>query len=831
MSSSAITPERSTLPREDAVGFGTWGANPWVNPLAAVFLMALTVAVLGATLFSRELVFSNDHRDLALQFVHWRKFGFDELRAGHLALWNPHIYSGAPFFGGFQSALLYPPNWLYLCLPLGVAINTGIALHVFLTGFGMFLWMRERGLHPLAALFAGVIFMLSGPVFPHIYAGHLPNLCAMAWGPFVFLAIDGWLRSRTPGWLLMGAASVAMQILAGHPQYVFYTGAAAGLYAAAQVAIARDRLRAIAGLAAFPLAGAALSAVQLLEGFHAAAESVRNHGTTLAFAAKFGFPPENLLTALVPNFFGGLYTHHYWGRWQLWEMCVFFGVTGLVMAGYGLAKGPRFRVWSCAGVAFVLLVMAFGPYTPLFKLLYWYAPGFSHFRGWSKFTYPAVLLLIAVAATGFDVLLRGGVRSSRGGIFLLTLGLGVGAFALLENQGIARGAEGTLAPWRFCIHLLSNSVERSHVGARNLDGPVYIAAMAGYAVRQTGFAALALAILGALLLLARRHPRALAGVLVLASVEMVGYARSCLDRFPLQEAFTTPDARFLSAHAADSFRVDVQNNHNLAMSMGGYDLWGYDPGVLRRYAEWITASQGLDPDDATETIEFHRAPTVFASLLRALGTGPADPVLSRGGQSIAVGSFNVPPGPRLILVPHARVVPARNEELDAVFAPGFDPAQEVLLETAPVPAPAGVAPAGVARLLAESTDSLTIEADLLAPAVLLVTDAYSDGWCARSLLPDRGGGTQTHYQVLPADYCLRGIPLGQGHHRIILEYRPTAYVVGKWLALTALFLYLAAVIAWRAGFLSARIRLPAIFGHGVTKMLPPPYPRASGPCE
>ena len=398
-----------------------------------------------------------------------------------------------------------------------------------------------------------------------------------------------------PGWLLLGAASVAMQILAGHPQYVFYTGVAAGMYAAAQLAVARERLRAAAGLIAFPLAGAALSAVQLLEGFHAAGESVRNHGTTLAFAAKFGLPPENLLTTLAPNFFGSLSTHHYWGRWQLWEMCVFFGVTGMVMVVYGLARGPCFRVWSCAAVAFVLLLIAFGPYTFLFKPLYWYAPGFNHFRGWSKFSYPAILLLITVAATGFDVLLRRGVRSSWEGMLILGLGLAGGALSLLESQVLATGSVGALAPWHFMIHLLSNSMERLHVGVQNLDGPVYITAMASYAIRQLEFTALTLAMLGAILLLAVRYPQVLVGVLALASVEMLGYARSCLDHFPLQDVFATPDARFLFAHAADSFRVNDAKTPNLAMSAGGYDLWGYDPGVLRRYAEWITASQGIQP--------------------------------------------------------------------------------------------------------------------------------------------------------------------------------------------------------------------------------------------
>ena len=130
-----------------------------------------------------------------------------------------------------------------------------------------------------------------------------------------------------------------------------------------------------------------------------------------------------------------------------------------------------------------------------------------------------------------------------------------------------------------------------------------------------------------------------------------------------------------------------------------------------------------------------------------------------------MGGVTVPPAPRLMLVPHARVVPVRNEELATIFDPEFEPSREVVLETAPVPIPTGSAPAGVVRLVAETTDSLTIEADLEAPAILLVTDAYSDGWNARSLLPGRGNTSPMHYQVLPADYCLRGIPLGGGPPR------------------------------------------------------------------
>src|SRR5258708_7704056 len=68
-------------------------------------------------------VLSSPQTDLFLHFTAWRQFAFDQLRQGHLVLWNPHYLCGAPFLGNFESAILYPPNWFYLILPLALAIN------------------------------------------------------------------------------------------------------------------------------------------------------------------------------------------------------------------------------------------------------------------------------------------------------------------------------------------------------------------------------------------------------------------------------------------------------------------------------------------------------------------------------------------------------------------------------------------------------------------------------------------------------------------------------------------------------------------------------------
>ena len=276
-----------------------WARGPvGTTILTAAALLALTLLVFGRVLFGPgDVVLSCFDADLAQQFIYWRAFGFGELRGGHLALWNPHIYAGAPYLGGFQSALLYPPNWLYLCLPLARAINVGIALHVFLAGLFMFFWTRGRALHPLACVLAAVLFMFSGPFFPHIYAGHLPNLCTMVWAPLLFLAIDGWLARRTAGWLLLGAGVTATQILAGHPQYVFYTAVAAALYCGLLLRRAPRRVQAAAGLGAM-VAGAV--AFERDAAFRRV--STRPVHPSAASASRwnsresFPFPPENFLS-------------------------------------------------------------------------------------------------------------------------------------------------------------------------------------------------------------------------------------------------------------------------------------------------------------------------------------------------------------------------------------------------------------------------------------------------------------------------------------------------------------------------------------------------------
>jgi len=153
-----------------------------------------------------------------------------------------------------------------------------------------------------------------------------------------------------------------------------------------------------------------------------------------------------------------------------------------------------------------------------------------------------------------------------------------------------------------------------------------------------------------------------------------------------------------------------------------------------------------------------------------------------------------PPLPRALLVSKYRVLNKRDAIFQAMREPGFDPRKEVLLESSPIPMPEESSEPGSVKMIDSTTDGLTFEADLTQPAILLITDLYTPAWKAVSL----PGSVQDHYDLLPANYILRAIPLGAGHHHLRVEYAPREYRIGKWISIISwlAFMGVAMTVFW-----------------------------------
>lgn len=752
--------------------------NKWKIWLGPGLLMVLTAAMFGDILIDSRTILSSPRTDLFMQFISWREFGFGQLRDGHLALWNPYLFCGIPYFAGFQSALLYPLNLLYLLLPTGVATNGLIALHVFLAGLFVYFWGLRRGLQPMAAIVGGVLFMFSGPLFLHIYAGHLPNLCAMPWAPLLFLSIDGIYEGRKFKWCLLGMLSVSMQILAGHPQYVYYTAFAAVIYAAFRLVRSQGRLAVLIGLAAVFAGAAALTAVQLLPGMGASSLSIRGKGTSFEFAAMFSFPPENLITLILPTFFGDMDTIPYWGRCYLWEMSMFIGIVGLTLAIAGAIWGERrLRLFSLP-MAIVLFLLSLGSHTPIFRILYEYVPGFSFFRGSSKFIFLTVLFLSMLAGVGLHSLLNTKEKYPRTALILWGCGLAsvIGAF-MFQNYA------GKSTVWSGAMQAILATGE-SYLSPGTYYATDFINQAARGAARGMFANAAVLVILGGLFWGLKYNRRSIYVIALLAILEMFIFARSTRVTFEIEAAMMPHLQRFFADHQGD-YRVLNLANPNLALVTKKGDIWGYDPGVSRRYAEFMAYTQNKPPDSVTQYLTFKKGHFLYRMLRLKY-------VLFTDGQNSKM--VEVPaPLEHVRLIYNFEIVNGRDRIFRAMSG-DFDPSEKVILESQPDPMPSKRKPAETGKVLIvdSSTDHLTIQADIPSPAILLITDGYNEDWRAIALV----GSAQTKYEVMPANYVLMAVPLSAGHHEFRLMYRPRAFVIGKWISISSLFVMLGITYIW-----------------------------------
>ncbi|MEN6320295.1 MAG: hypothetical protein ABFD82_16275 [Syntrophaceae bacterium] len=737
-------------------------------PHAFIILLVITLAMFGDVLFFNDgRILSKQGLDLFSGEMFGRDFEFREIQNGNFPLWNPHVFSGVPFFDGVQSTALYPPNFLHLFLPLPQAINTGIALHVFLIGFFMYLWTAHRRLHPIACIVSSFLIMFSGTYFMHIYAGHLANLCAMTWVPLILLAVDGLLDRPSIGWCLLGIFAVTMQILASQPQYLYYTAVTLGIYCILSFIKTEHRGFFIGGLAIIFFGSLLVSTAQILSAIQSSKEGIRSLGTTFDFASMFSFPPENFLTIISPFFFGDMTLLPYWGRCYLWEMSLFIGITGFFLAIYGAAYGERnIRRFSTIMV-FILLLLALGVHTPLFNLLYYYLPGFNKFRGTSKFIFQASLFFTILAGIGMDSLIRQDRVSRKFILTPLITGLIIIAIASLIlvypnlwsrlMQAIGATGESFLLPQSYLDAFFIENAGRFASSALLISGIITL-------------------ILSFLIFLRNYTRKMIYFIAILAFTEVFIFAAMNRPVFDIQSVMINDFKRFYTEHPGD-YRVLSQFIPNMAFSTGARDIWGYGPVVLKRYAQFMAYTQGKNPDEVTTYLHVNHYHRLFSMMrLKYVILFGQNGFLIREMKDVM---------PRINLIHEWHIIQDRDSIFKEMGKASFDPRKTVILEKPPYQEPVKSGDMGYCTIVDSSTDHLTIRANLPNPTILLITDAYSSGWRAQAML----GSIQKIYDILPANYCLMAIPLSEGEHIFRVEYLPIAFCIGKWISIASITVY------------------------------------------
>src|SRR5581483_6152376 len=210
--------------------FPLWnGFLKFQEAIALAIVAALPLIFYWRATLGRGMFFFGD---IARFFYPTRVLYGDALRAGRLPLWQPEILTGIPLLAEMQTGALYPVHLLfYRLLPIDLALNYDILLHLAWLAAGMFLFARARGISIVGAMMAAMALTMGG--FGAARVTHPNVLSVAAWLPWLLWLYEMWRVGwhRLLMWVLLTLA-FALQWLGGHPQFALINIVTFGGYVA-----------------------------------------------------------------------------------------------------------------------------------------------------------------------------------------------------------------------------------------------------------------------------------------------------------------------------------------------------------------------------------------------------------------------------------------------------------------------------------------------------------------------------------------------------------------------------------------------------------------------
>lgn len=354
--------------------------------------------------------------DVTHFYFFMRAFFVTSLRHGFFPWWNPYTFSGMPFAESPQIVtVLYPPNWIFLVLPINVAFSWYFFIHIVVAMCGMYVFLRsirdEISVPRLAAWFGGLAFGLSGFFLARTYVGHLDMVAAASLMPWVFAAFWQLFKKQQLRWIFLAAGLLVLQLFAGYPTVALFTVEAAGIAGVVQSLFARSWrpmvLLLFAGIVAF-----GLGAVQLIPNEQFLWESTRHLPAHYGWAASYTAPlstvfsemlsPPSNLNAVKPE-----YDYH--------ERAAFIGVTAFILALFGLGtavvvrrRGVLLAALFCIGLFGLWAGLAKYAGLNLFAVLWVLIPLYRQLRIPPRHFLLMVFALSALSGLGMAYIIKNG---------------------------------------------------------------------------------------------------------------------------------------------------------------------------------------------------------------------------------------------------------------------------------------------------------------------------------------------------------------------------------------------------------------------------------------
>jgi hypothetical protein len=793
--------------------------SPGMQTLIAIGVLYLVTVILFRGIIFQNAAFSSEGDTAAAKSY--------EVAGNRIAqaegvdvLWMPFFFSGMPTFGNvaylphnvsyIQRALSWVLNFLYLN-----GTWTWYIVYYLLGGVFMFLLARTLGFSQITSLFAALVFMLAPYSMGLASEGHGSKLMALCYLPLVFMLTHMLFERRDLLSFGLLAAALGTLLLTNHMQIVYYVLAILALYLLDQIILdfRENKTRALWKTLLFVgalLIGFAISSYIYLSVYEYSQYSIRgggeagvSGGLTWEYATSWSWHPQEILTLLIPSFFG-FQNPYYWGTMPFTNSTVYVGILPLLLAVLALIyRRTRLTIFM-AILTLLLFFVSFGKHFPVvYELLFNTLPFFNKFR------VPVMILQLLpftigiLAAIGLEFLLTAHDRTEGhethktprdtaipklnrgllyaagvlGGLLILGLLFKTSLFQSMSGSMFVKEGEQAMYQQQYGnqTQQIMAQLKQARFDMLWKDFVKFVFIAAGS--------------IGIVVMFLNRKIRAswfVASIFVILVVDLYlvinkGNYIDPKPRTAMEQQFQPDGTIAFLQQQPGLFRVlplgrNPANGQDYFMDNtfgyhGVQSVGGYNPAKLKIYQTMLDSCllRGSDP---AFPVNMNIVNMLNAQYIVAAGKLPEERfrLVNTDTKKGVLTYMNPTVLPRAWFVEEATTARNAIQVFNALNSPAFDVRRSAVVEK-PIPQPIGRSDSTSVDVTEFKSRSVTLKAYTASQALLVVSEVYYPaGWKAYL------DGAET--EIFKTNSVLRSVVVPAGTHEVVFKYQPALYDIG-----------------------------------------------------